>query len=139
MTETVPFDLYLDPDQLVNHRIGSGSQSLAGFLFNLMALRAVGPLAEKFLGSAKFLTIYLLAGLAGSAVSGYWNAPYGLGVGASGAVFGVIGVATVIGYRIGNRDLSYAMLRWIVIILVIGFAMPRIDNAAHLGGLGFKL
>ena len=37
MAETVPFDLYLDPDQLVMQRIGSNGQSLAGFLFNLPA------------------------------------------------------------------------------------------------------
>jgi hypothetical protein len=37
MAETVPFDLYLDPDQLVSHRIRSGGQSFARFLFNLPA------------------------------------------------------------------------------------------------------
>ena len=37
MAETVPFDLYLDPEQLVNQRIGSEGQSLARFLFNLPA------------------------------------------------------------------------------------------------------
>jgi len=105
-------------------------------LFNLMVLRQAGPLVERALGSAKFLTLYLVAGLLGDAASLWWHAPGPGGVGASGAVFGVIGMAAVLGYRSGHRDLTYAMLRWIVIVLFMGFALPNIDNAGHMGGLG---
>ncbi len=105
-------------------------------LLNLMVLRQAGPLVERAFGSAKFLTLYLVAGLVGDAVSLWWHAPGPGGVGASGAVFGVIGMAAVLGYRSGHRDLTYGMLRWIAILLILGFAMPNIDNAGHMGGLG---
>lgn len=104
-------------------------------LFNMMVLRQAGPLVEGALGSAKFLALYLLAGLAGDAASLYWHAPYPAGVGASGAVFGVIGMAAVLGHRAGLRDLTHAMLRWIVIVLIMGLMIPGIDNAGHVGGL----
>jgi len=104
-------------------------------LFNMMVLRQAGPLVEGALGSAKFLALYLFAGLVGDAASLYWHAPYPAGVGASGAVFGVIGMAAVLGHRAGLRDLTFAMLRWIVIVLFMGLILPGIDNAGHVGGL----
>ncbi len=104
-------------------------------LFNMMVLRQAGPLVERALGSAKFLALYLVAGLIGDAASLYWHAPYPAGVGASGAVFGVIGMAAVLGHRAGLRELTYAMLRWIVIVLMMGLILPGIDNAGHVGGL----
>jgi rhomboid protease GluP len=109
--------------------------NLIHIFFNMMVLRQAGPLVEGALGSAKFMALYLLAGLVGDAASLYWHAPYPAGVGASGAVFGVIGMAAVLGHRAGIRDLTYAMLRWIVIVLFMGILLPNIDNAGHLGGL----
>jgi membrane associated rhomboid family serine protease len=105
-------------------------------LFNMMALRSIGPLVEKVFGPAKFLTMYLLAGLLGELASlWYHGTNMSVGAGASGAVLGVIGMALVFGFRSGNRDLTHAVLRWVVIIAIWGLAVPGIDNAGHLGGL----
>jgi membrane associated rhomboid family serine protease len=88
-------------------------------LFNMIALLIVGPAVEVLLGKARFLALYLLAGLAGSVASYLLSAPIIFGLGASGAIMGVMGAYVVIGLR--RR-------------LPIGFS-GSIDWRAHLGGL----
>lgn len=114
--------------------------------FNAYALFSLGRDVEGFYGHGWFLVIYLLAGLAGS------SAWYALGsdvpsVGASGAIFGLIGAEAA--FFVRNRRLfgSFARERLgnlgvlIAINLVFGFTVPNINNIAHLGGLaaGFLL
>ncbi len=84
------------------------------------------------LGKARFLALYLLAGLAGSAASYLLSPATILGLGASGAIMGVIGAYIVIGLR---RRLPVApVVALLVLNLVIGFT-GGIDWRAHLGGL----
>ena len=101
-------------------------------LFNMLALLIVGPAVEVLLGKARFLALYLIAGLGGSVASYLLSVPNVAGIGASGAIMGVMGAYVVIGLR---RRLPVAP---VVILLVVNFAIGfsgSIDWRAHLGGL----
>ena len=100
--------------------------------FNMIALLIVGPALEVLLGKARFLVLYLLAGLGGSVGSYILSQPNVAGIGASGAIMGVLGAYVVIGLR---RRLPVAP---VVILLAINFVIGftgDIDWRAHLGGL----
>ncbi len=106
--------------------------------FNMWALLAVGPLVEEMYGSRKFLFMYILAGIGGSAGSWIWRlGTWAPGIGASGALFGLIGIAMIWGWRRGGAmgaGIRGQMVQWAVYGLVMGLVF-RFDNAAHLGGL----
>ena len=114
--------------------------------FNGWALFSVGRDMESLLGSGWFMAIYLLAGLAGN-VAYYLLGPNVPSLGASGAIFGLIGAEAAFFLR--NRPLLGRFGRqrlgnlaiMIGINLVFGFTVPGINNIAHLGGLlvGFGL
>jgi rhomboid protease GluP len=114
---------------------------------NSYALWIVGPQVERLYGSARFLLIYLLAGIggvvgsfAGSAMLG--RDPRVPSVGASGSIFGLFGVLAAFGYKYRHelppafrRAFGSGIFPVIAINLFIGFSIPVIDNGAHLGGL----
>jgi rhomboid protease GluP len=112
---------------------------------NSYAIWVIGPVAEKLYGSARFLLIYLLAGIGGvigSYIGGMGRPAWIPGVGASGAIFGLFGLLFVFGYRYRDelpanfrRAVTTGMLPVILINLFIGYYIPAIDNAAHIGGL----
>jgi rhomboid protease GluP len=114
--------------------------SLIHIFFNSFALYALGPESERIYGTARFLTLYFIAGLGGS-VASYLMSP-APSVGASGAIFGLIGGLGVFSYL--NRQVLgeagraqvQSMATIAVINLVIGFSAPGIiDNWGHMGGL----
>lgn len=109
--------------------------------FNMWALYQAGQVVERLFGRLGFGLIYLGAGLLGSLASLWWH-PGVVGVGASGAIFGVYGAA--LAYLLVLRshllasvfqEMRTAVVGFIGYSLVMGFAVPGIDNAAHLGGL----
>lgn len=107
--------------------------------FNMAALRQVGPFVERAVGSARMLPAYLISGFVGSFVSTFVHVMRGhdsVGVGASGAVCGLIGMALVIGWRVQgkNSPILRAMASWLVTIFVLGALVSGIDNSAHAGG-----
>lgn len=120
--------------------------SIPHILFNMTSLFAVGTLAERLYGSGKFLAIYLGAGLIGSLVSLEYAILTGtldvVGVGASGAIFGVAGAlitvrfhaSDVIPQRLRDR-VSVSMVPLVLISLALAYLTPYVDNAAHIGGL----
>ncbi len=112
--------------------------SLIHLLFNMLVLFDVGPAVEEMYGQARFLTLYVVSGVAGSLASYWWHFPFAFMVGASGALFGLIGVMIAYGYRhrtsLAER-IKATYVRWAIYGLVFGFLMPSTDNAAHLGGL----
>jgi membrane associated rhomboid family serine protease len=102
-------------------------------LFNMLTLLIVGSPVEAELGKLRFLAVYLVSALGGS-VASYLLSPAGtLGVGASGAIFGLMGAYFVLARRRGWELGTIVGL--IVVNLVIGFASTEIDWRAHLGGL----
>lgn len=120
--------------------------SIPHILFNMMSLFAVGTLAERLYGSWKFLAIYMGSGLVGSLASlSYAVVTRNMdivGVGASGAIFGVAGALITIrfhGSEIIPRRLrervSTSMIPLVLLSLVFAFLTPHVDNTAHIGGL----
>ena len=104
-------------------------------LFNMYALYIIGTQLESFLGKGKFLTVYLLSGLAGSMLSIFMS--NGFSVGASGAIFGLLGSLLYFGYHYRvylDTVIKSQIIPLIIINLLIGL-MPGIDNWAHIGGL----
>lgn len=107
-------------------------------LMNMYALVYIGLLLEPYLGKSRFLSAYLLAGIAGSVTSLYWN-ELTISAGASGAIFGMYGVfvallTTKLIEKSARKSLLISIGVFIVYNLVNGLK-SGIDNAAHIGGL----
>lgn len=105
-------------------------------LFNMYALYVIGMQLESFLGKAKYLFVYLLSGLSGSMLSIFFD--NGFSVGASGAIFGLLGSLLYFGfhYRVYlDSVIKSQIIPLIVLNLLIGFMSTGIDNWAHIGGL----
>lgn len=101
--------------------------------FNMLALWVLGPQLEMVLGRARFLAAYLLSGFAGS-VAVYWLAGEQTStVGASGAIFGLMGALVVIGFKVGGQ--VQGLLFWIGINVVLTFTLPNVSWQGHFGGL----
>lgn len=109
---------------------------LLHLIFNNYALYVIGSQLESFLGKAKFLIIYLVSAICGSLMSMLFSD--GISVGASGAIFGLLGSLLYFGYNYRvylGTVLKSQIIPLIILNLVIGFITPGIDNAAHIGGL----
>ncbi len=110
--------------------------------FNWTALKVAGPDTEAQFGSRGFAVIYLLSGIAGSIASIAWR-PDGVGVGASGAIFGIFGAQIGFLMREGRESMPNLIRRamwkglgqFVLLNVLLAFLMPQIDQAAHLGGL----
>jgi rhomboid protease GluP len=114
---------------------------LLHLFFNSYALWIVGPQVEKLYGSARFVILYVLTGVAG-VYGSYSYHPDTISAGASGAIFGLFGVLLVFGIRhryeippFFKRSVGTGVLPVIIINLIIGFSIPAIDNSAHISGL----
>ena len=109
------------------------------FFFNSYVLVQLGPLVEEEFGTERFWVVYLASGIAGSALSQFMR-PVNT-VGASGAIFGLIGLLLVYGWlRGGARGaaLRAGMTRYLVYVLIFSLIAGRgIDHVNHVGGLVF--
>jgi rhomboid protease GluP len=110
--------------------------------FNMWVLWDTGRLAERFYGNGQFVLIYFVAGLAGSIASLFFSARSGVSVGASGAIFGVVGCLLAAILTKSSKlppglmtSMRSSMLMFIAYSMVMGFVVGFIDNAAHIGGL----
>jgi membrane associated rhomboid family serine protease len=101
--------------------------------FNMYVLYVLGPPLERLLGHVRFLALYLIAGLGGAVASFTFSAINTVSVGASGAIFGLMGALVVAGRHL-RADITQVLVL-IGINVVIGFLAPGIDWRAHLGGL----
>jgi len=110
---------------------------IAHILFNMYALYLFGQMIEAAFGRVRFLVLYLSSALAGAAASYMFSDPHVPSVGASGAIFGLLGATLVVMRRLRANARVVAAL--IVINLVLGFVIPRIDWRDHLGGLAAGL
>jgi rhomboid protease GluP len=107
-------------------------------LMNMYALIYIGLLLEPYLGRSRFLSAYLLSGIAGSAASLYWH-ELTISAGASGAIFGMYGVfLAMLSTNLIEKSARKPLL--ISIAVFVGYNLLNgmkggIDNAAHFGGL----
>jgi len=117
-------------------RVGTAAFLHGGWLhlaFNMYVLYALGPTLERILGHSRFLILYLLAAVGGG-VASYVFSPFNtVSVGASGAIFGLMGALVVAGRRL-RYDITQVLFL-LGINVVIGFLSPGVDWRAHLGGL----
>jgi rhomboid protease GluP len=112
---------------------------------NMLSLYFLGSFVEAAFGRGRFLALYLLSGLSGGLAYLYFGGFDVPAVGASGAIFGLLG--GVLGYALRRGTFSWQnpLIRQLLILLAlnlyIGFSVPNISNTAHLGGLagGFVL
>ena len=105
-------------------------------LFNCYALFIIGSQIENFMGKTKYLIIYFVSALVGSLLSILLTK--GVSIGASGAIFGLMGSLLYFGYHYRvylGTVLKSQIIPLIIINLIIGFASSGIDNFAHIGGL----
>ena len=105
--------------------------------FNCYALYVIGTQLESFLGKLKYLGVYLFSALTGSLLSMLFLGN-GASIGASGAIFGLMGSLVYFGYHYRvylGTALKSQIIPLIVINLLLGFMLNDVDIAAHIGGL----
>lgn len=105
-------------------------------LFNCYALYVIGSQIENFMGKTKYLIIYFVSALVGSLLSILLTK--GVSIGASGAIFGLMGSLLYFGYHYRvylGTVLKSQIIPLIIVNLIIGFASSGIDNFGHIGGL----
>ena len=100
---------------------------------NMYVLWIIGRPVEQYLGRARFLGLYFVSGLAGSA-GALVLTPTALTVGASGAIFGILGALLIIEWQTTGRLAGNAMT-WIVINLALSFVISNVSIGGHVGGL----
>ena len=107
---------------------------------NSWALYQLGTLYEVLFGTKRFALVYFVSGLCASIASSLHIQE--AGVGASGAIFGILGAFIFSVWRHPQyrhqpwtKSLLGQLVFWIVVNLYIGFQFPFIDNVAHIGGL----
>lgn len=117
----------------------------AGFLhgglihigMNSWVLYDLGTTVEHFYGTRRMLVIYFFSSVTGFLASTFWR-PMGVSVGASAALFGLIGAMIAIGVQdksFRGAAIKSMFIRWAIYGLIFGLLFPMIDNAAHIGGL----
>ncbi len=102
--------------------------------FNMLALWWLGSVVEQALGPARFLLVYLASGLAGSAGALLLSGLTAVTVGASGAIFGIMGALLVLEW-LQTGSLAGQAMSLIVINLALSVAIPNISIGGHVGGL----
>jgi rhomboid protease GluP len=118
-------------------RLGSAIFLHAGLWhlgFNVIALAQVGPQIEELFGKIRLIIFFVLTGVFANIVSNFWI--QGVGIGASGALMGLIGVAAGWGHRDGTSvglRARNSMLQWALYTLVFGWFIGA-NNVAHAAG-----
>jgi len=117
--------------------------NLLHILFNMLWVRDLGPATADVIGPSRTVILYTISGVTGFLFSSLMpmlplGIPFlhgaGFTLGASAAIFGLLGALVHYG-RISGSSLTYSTaLRYAVILFVFGLIMPGVDNTAHLGG-----
>lgn len=112
--------------------------SLLHLVCNMYSLYIIGTQLETVLGKIKFLGVYLISAIMSSLLSGVINGGDIMSVGASGAIFGLMGAMLYFGYHY-RLYLGSVMVSQIVPIIImnlfLGFMISGVDNFGHIGGL----
>lgn len=105
-------------------------------LFNMYSLYIIGTQLENYIGKGKYIGVYCISAISGSLLSCVFHSS--VSVGASGAIFGLLGAIVYFGYHYRlylGSVLKNQIIPLIIINLMLGFLSSGIDNAAHIGGL----
>ncbi len=106
-------------------------------MFNFLLL---GIFLERLVGHLRLLLLYIVCGMV-SVITSFYFAPHEISVGASGAIFGLVGAYSifVLVHRRAFRFGGVFAILWLIIViganLSVGFFVPDVDNYAHIGGL----
>ena len=112
-------------------------------LFNVLWIRQLGPEIANLYGPGRMIIIYTVSSITGFALSTFMYVspialPFfggaNLTVGASAPIFGMLGALVYYGRRTGSSHVGQAGLQYALIMGVLGFVIPGVDNTAHLGG-----
>jgi rhomboid protease GluP len=117
--------------------------NLLHIFMNLWVLAQIGVISERALGRGLFAATYVVTGTLGNVLSNVLaansaNPP--ISAGASGAIMGLIGMATIFAWRSGQRAVARSLAFNILFVLGVGLSLSArgiglVDNAAHIGGL----
>jgi rhomboid protease GluP len=114
-------------------------------LFNMMALRQLAPATADMYGASRMVIIYVAASAGGFLLSSVAGAYFPdlfilrggrFTVGASASISGLLGAMLYYGHRSGSSMARTYATQNVLMLVMIGFLMPAIDNYAHLGGFG---
>lgn len=122
----------VEPWRMLTSVFAHSQSSILHILFNMYSLFVFGPIMERMLGRWRFLALYLISGFGGS-VAVLLLAPGQAVLGASGAIFGLLGAFFVIQRRLGGNNIQLLIV--IALNLAIGFLGFGISWQAHVGGL----
>lgn len=112
--------------------------SIFHFIFNMYALYVIGEQLENYIGRVKYLSVYLISAVSSSLLSMIFLKDNTVSLGASGAIFGILGSLIYFGYYYRvylSSVLRSQLIPLVVLNLLLGFIVPGIDTAAHIGGL----
>ena len=108
------------------------------FLCNMYSLYVIGPQLESFFGKIKYIIIFIISGIIGNLLSMAFLQNNYVSVGASGAIFGLLGALLYFGYHYRvylSGVIKSQIIPLIILNLSIGFLATSINNLAHIGGL----
>jgi rhomboid protease GluP len=105
---------------------------LLHIFFNVMWIRSLGPTVTELYGPARAFVIFNLAGAAGFLLSNVMS--HSPSIGASGAIFGLLGALIVYARRRGSKMMNAQLWQWAIVLFIMGFVMPSVNNWAHAGG-----
>ena len=111
---------------------------LIHFILNMYSLYIIGPQIESFYGKVKYSIIFILSGVIGNLLSMLFLQDNVVSVGASGAIFGLMGALLYFGYHYRvylSTVIKSQIIPLIVINLVLGFMISGVNNMSHVGGL----
>ena len=106
--------------------------SFLHILFNMMWVRDLGPVMADVVGPSRTVIIYTVAGICGFLLSSIMGSP--LTLGASAAVFGLLGALVHYGRKSGSSLIRGQAMNYAIILFVMGFLIRGVDNFAHAGG-----
>ena len=104
-------------------------------LFNILWIRQLGPAVEELYGPSRLVVIFTVSGVAGFVASNLLG--YGLTIGASGSIFGLLGAMVAFGQKRGGTFGAMVLRQygqWALLLFVMGFLMDGVNNVAHAGG-----
>ena len=124
---------------------------LLHIFFNMMAVRQLAPSTADLYGPGRMVIIYVAGAIAGFALSSLAAELLppitiiprllvirggNFTVGSSASIAGLIGAVLAYGHRSGSSQARAFAIQYVVMLVMIGFLMPQIDNYAHIGGFG---